>query len=133
MAVSSLASSLMSTPAQNPRPSAESTTHCTRGSRPSSSTERASSNQPALSNALTGGWSNTRSATPESEMRMRKAMGSSGERAGAQVVRVEHLPDQAQLLGRGRARLARVGRHGQLEAGVLLHLGDAAAGVEGAD
>ena len=56
--------SLMSTPAQNPRPSARTMTTRLSGTRPAASTASARANQPATSRALTGGWSMTTSAMP---------------------------------------------------------------------
>ena len=60
----------MSTPAQNPRPSARTTTACTSVSAPASRTRRASSNHADDDNALTGGTSMTTSATCSESVRV---------------------------------------------------------------
>ncbi len=54
----------MSTPAQNPRPSARTTTTRTDGIEPAASTASAKANHDATSSALTGGTSMTTSAVP---------------------------------------------------------------------
>src|SRR5690606_9227089 len=59
-------SSLMSTPAQKPRPSARITITRTAGSSPSAAMRCASAFQPAALSALTGGRFSTTSATPSS-------------------------------------------------------------------
>src|SRR5581483_9296393 len=58
----------MSTPAQNPRPSAASTTTRVPGSAPASVTAAARSYQPLTGSALTGGKSITTSATPSATL-----------------------------------------------------------------
>ncbi len=68
----------MSTPAQNPRPSARTITTRLSGTRPAATTASASANQPATSRALTGGWSMTTSAMPGSFWRDDMGMTGSG-------------------------------------------------------
>src|SRR5688500_982236 len=64
----------MSTPAQNPRPAARSTTTCVSGSRPAAVTASASANQPATGSALTGGWSIATTTTPGSAVSVETLM-----------------------------------------------------------
>src|SRR5439155_8345339 len=62
--LASAASSLMSTPAQKPRPSARITSARTSARSPNAAISAARPLQPAQFSALTGGWSSTTSATP---------------------------------------------------------------------
>ena len=90
----SAASSLMSTPAWKPLPSARRITTRTSGSRPAARSASASSNQPATGSAFTGGLSIVTVATCVARLRADHAAGSLCEDA-AMNARIDQLARRA--------------------------------------